>query len=492
MLYGFFRSAGILSLAAVVARARGLVVLPILSRYLGTGDLGIWAQVGIIASTVFPLVMLGSDSGLTRLLPGLDPALQARRFAGWLVFLAAGASLAALAMLAARGPFALAFFGSSAEFAQYIPLVVASLFVSVLGNAARRWFMLRSDGTLLAASLVLQAVLSVAAILLAVALGRGLWEVIAYGVLADLASGLAALAVIAALGGIGRPDFGIVGPAVKFGLPLIPTAYAVWGLNWMDRIFLVHYQNFAAIGIYTAAYSIGYAVIEIFANPVWAMYPGLATRLHNLGSETESDRLLHATGGMMIAIVVPAIAGLWALDTPIITVIAGPGYAPGAAIVPIVALGYFFLMLSSFSDLALGLVYRQYLTTLSMTAAALVNLALNFLLIPGFGILGAAVATCAACLLHFLVSWHFAARRHRLWREFRHPLKIVIAAVAMAACVRAAGHLFSGPPMWQLLVLVPAGAVIYVVLADLMGAVQQEVKRACRARIVAFLGIGSR
>src|SRR6202034_2195798 len=154
----------------------------------------------------------------------------------------------------------------------------------------------------------------------------------------------------------------------------------------------------------------GYAVIEIFANPVWAMYPGAATRLHNLGSAHEADRLLHATGGVMIAVVVPAIAGLWALDTPLMALIAGPGFASGAAIMPIVALGYFFLLLSSFSDLALGLVYRQYLTTLSMTAAALFNLALNFLLIPTLGILGAALATAAACLLHFLVSWQFAVR----------------------------------------------------------------------------------
>jgi O-antigen/teichoic acid export membrane protein len=487
VIYEFFRTAGLLSLAAMVARLRGLIVLPILARYLDTTDLGIWAQVTVIVSTILPLIVLGTDNGITRLLPGLESDLQLRRFAGWLIFLLAGTVIAGSLMAAGRYWVARGFFGSGDGFIHYIPLAVAGIFSSLLVASVRKWFQLRNDGRLMASLLIAQAGLGVAAVVIAVALDGGVFNVIFAGILADMVVGAAFLAIIAARDRPGHPDFSVILPALKFGLPMVPAAYAVWGLNWLDRIFLVHYRSFAEIGIYTVAYSLGYAAVEVFANPVWAMYPSLATELHNRDNREHADRLLHATSGAILIVMVPAIAGLWVLGTPIITLIAGPQYEGGAAIMAIVALGYLFLTLSGFTDLALGLVYRQYLGTISIVLAAGLNLLLNFLLIPSLGIMGAALATLAAFLLHFLLSWYLAARHLPLWRDFRSPIKIVIAAAVMAVVIYLLGKTIDVSPLWQVAILVPAGAVSYVILAMVLGVISHEVRDAARTRIAVFL-----
>ena len=152
-------------------------------------------------------------------------------------------------------------------------------------------------------------------------------------------------------------------PAIKYGLPLLPAAYAMWGLNWMDRLFLVHYQSLDAIGVYSAAYGLGYLVIQVFVNPIWALYPNSVAELHNSGDKAGVDRLLHTiTYGISFSRCRQSLA-YGRLSEPIITVVAGSAFRYGALVMPIIALAYLFHMLASFGDVSVGLAYRQHFAT---------------------------------------------------------------------------------------------------------------------------------
>src|SRR6266508_4587226 len=41
-----------------------------------------------------------------------------------------------------------------------------------------------------------------------------------------------------------------------FGMPLVPSALALWTINFVDRLFIVHYKDAAEVGVYSVAVKI--------------------------------------------------------------------------------------------------------------------------------------------------------------------------------------------------------------------------------------------
>lgn len=473
MIERFFRNAGVMAAAEMFARIKGVIVLPILTRHLGPLDFGVWSQISMIALLLSPLVSLGSEQGLLRLLPGLAFEKQYRMFLAWMLFAFGGAAIFAIFLIAANSSISLLVF-ASAEYKGFVVLAAFSLFATLLPNAARAWFRIQNDGNTLAAATVAQAILGIVAVLCAIFLEADVYYLVLLTLAADLLLGAGFFALIVRRSRWHAPDFSIIRPAIKFGLPLLPAAYAIWGLNWMDRFFLVHYQTLEAIGIYSAAYGLGYMIIQVFVNPIWALYPNSAAELHNRGDSAGVDRLLHTISYGILLLSVPAIAGMWALSEPIMVVVAGPAFRDGALVMPVIALAYLLLMLASFGDIALGLVYRQHIATISITLAVLINCVLNILLIPRFGIMGAAFATLGAFFVQLLFSTLMATRSGPFWRSFSGLYRISAASVIMALAIRVLDQSTGFSDLARLLVFIPFGAVLYVALAIVFGAIPQS------------------
>lgn len=484
MIRGFMRNAGIMAGAEVIARLKGVLILPLLTRYLGALDFGVWSQVSMVVLTLSPLVSLGTESGLIRILPGQPPQRQYSQFLAWVLLVLAGSAGFAALIELGGGTFSRLFFAST-DYSEYMTLAAASLFAGILPNVPRVWFRLQNAGAMLALATILQALLGIAAILAAVLMQSDLYRVILFSLIADLALGIGFLGWILFRFGWAKPDFSIIPSALKFGLPLLPAAYAMWGLNWMDRLFLVQYQTLRDIGIYAAAYGLGYTIIQVFVNPIWALYPNSISQLHNQNDHSGADRLLHTTIWTILLFSLPAITGLWALGDPIMTIIAGPDFRPGADVMWIIALAYLLLMLASFGDVALGLAYRQYLATASITLAVAVNLVLNLVLIPSFGIIGAALATFGAFATQLVFSGVMAARFGPFLSEWRFMIRIILTSVAMGLVVKALDSYLGLSDAARLALLVPVGAATYAVLIFVLRAIPQPLLVHMRTWVIA-------
>ena len=47
----------------------------------------------------------------------------------------------------------------------------------------------------------------------------------------------------------------------RFGMPLVPSALALWAINFIDRIFIAHYKGQAEVGVYSVAVRISSAIV---------------------------------------------------------------------------------------------------------------------------------------------------------------------------------------------------------------------------------------
>lgn len=186
---------------------------------------------------------------------------------------------------------------------------------------------------------------------------------------------------------------------LNFGLPLIPAGLASMMVQVIDRPILRALTDDATVGVYQANYRLGFfmmMVVNMF-DAAWRPFFLQKASAPN-GKEILARVLTYFLFG---ACVVVLGLSLFIGDLVALPLLNGkplihPDYWPGLGIVPIVLLAYLFNGAYVNFLAPVTLAKRSELVAYATGAGALVNVALNFLLIPIWGILGAALATLAA------------------------------------------------------------------------------------------------
>ena len=190
-----------------------------------------------------------------------------------------------------------------------------------------------------------------------------------------------------------------------------------------------------------------------------ATYPLIVRSLETQGEEAARDRLRQG-GLLLLAVSVPAAAGLAVCAPNIVGVMLGePFREAGAAVVPWIALTALLAGLKSFYfDLGFQLGrYTLGLVWVTLVAAG-VNLALNLWWIPVLGLMGAVYASVVAYAVALGLSWRLGRRAFPVPPFPAEAVKILLAAAIMAFLLWPTRG-FQG---WLMLLLqVGAGGLIY-------------------------------
>ena len=243
-------------------------------------------------------------------------------------------------------------------------------------------------------------------------------------------------------------DADLLRRSLRFGLPLVPHALSAWVLNLSDRflislvIGLSAVQAQTAIGIYSFGYQLGQVVslVALSFNAAWVPY------FYAHGERPEGPAVLRdmtsvATGALAVLAV-----GMAAIAPEATTLLAsgrwGSAADEAATVVPLVALaslayGVYFMVVS-----AVFLVRRTRLLPLLTLSAGLANVAANLLLIPRYGILGAAVATLIGYAVLTVATTVYARRGYPL--QLDAPRLALLFGGAVAAMGVARLLLFPG------------------------------------------------
>ncbi len=459
----FFKNITLLGAVELLLRLKSLVLMPLMTRWIGTVNYGVWSQTAVLSATFVPLILLGSESAVMRFLPGLPAATQARQFLGWVCSVVGFAAAVCGLLLLATHPLSTFFFRDDSALLRFIPLAVISLFVTLLLNLSRSWYRIHQRALGYSLLNIAQSLANFVAILAAVLRRCDTYQIVAVSIAADALVAVVFLSAILRQLGWLRPDFTILRPFLRFGLPLVPAGYAMWGINSMDRLFLARYTDLSQIGIYSFAYTMGYTLFQSFATPIWSMFPSAAAAAYQSDDRARVQLLFERSLLLLLGLALPAIAGLFALGRPIFAALSTPEFASGAPWAALVMAGYLCHIWASYYEVALSWVHRQYLGTVAIGAACGMNLLLNVLLIPRYGPLGAAAATAAAFAVQLLLVW-LLARHYQPLVLRRGPIfKVALAAAAMGIAVSALRAIGPSTLSWTMAWIV-AGALIYGLL----------------------------
>jgi O-antigen/teichoic acid export membrane protein len=220
-----------------------------------------------------------------------------------------------------------------------------------------------------------------------------------------------------------------------FGMPLVPSALALWVINFVDRQFVIDYKGIGEAGIYSAAIKIA-GVITFVMIAFRTAWPAFA---YSIEDDREARRtysfvltylLTFASWG---ALALGALAPWWtrlllapkyhrASDGIALLAFAGAIYA-----------GYTVLAIGS------GRARKTQLNWVVTGFGAALNVGLNFWLIPRWGMVGAAISTLAAYVALFAGMTVYAQHVYPVAYQWRRVATAVGAAVALNVAARAGG-----------------------------------------------------
>lgn len=214
---------------------------------------------------------------------------------------------------------------------------------------------------------------------------------------------------------------------LRFGLPLVPANLAGWILTLSDRFFLEKYTDIGQVGIYAVGYSIASIVNMVMGWFNTAVVP------YYFSISLNSDAKIIYARTLTYAITLFTMIGLSIsiFSREAVFLLASPSYFNSARIVPFIVLAYLFFELNYLISFGLDITGKTGYYPFIMGAAAILNLLLNFVLIPKFGMMGAAFATVLSYALLPIIEFIVVRKLYPVTYEWKRLIKLAIVSIVV-------------------------------------------------------------
>ncbi|WP_154402597.1 oligosaccharide flippase family protein [Nocardioides speluncae] len=424
---------------AVCQQAAQLLTIALIARMLGADDLGRYVLVYAVLMLLQLTALFGFRATLTRFIAmrlADDDGGRVRatiRFS--LVVTTIAAVVLAVALALASGGFASVFHDDDMRLGFVLAAVaLPAITLRDACLAATQGWRTQRDFTLI--GWIGEPVARLALTGLALAAGWGLEGAFLALVVSSWGSAVAAAralrrklkTVVRGTGGTGDPGRREL---LSFSFTSWGTTLASTGLIWAGTLMLGNLANTAAVGEYSVATRLVSLAVFVMA-PINAAFAPQFAHLHHRGEIDELGSAYVAATGWIVRLSLPAFVVLLVFPRELLGLF-GPGYVDAVAVTVLLAVGQLVNAISGPCGTLLNMAGRVRLNLVNNIVVLVLNIVLNLLLIPPYGIVGAAIAWTAALAVVNLAR----LVQVRLVLGI-HPFRRVIAKAA-AAAVLAAG-----------------------------------------------------
>lgn len=275
-------------------------------------------------------------------------------------------------------------------------------------------------------------------------------------------------------------DLGLIKNLAVFGFPLIGTALAMSVINMSDRYMIYYFKGESMAGIYTANYLIASATFSMLMIAMMrAVYPNILSTWKSNDLKSMQTSIWHGLRYFLM-LAMPAALGLVLLSHEISSLIVAYDYRIGYSIIGWIAISLFFLGVAEYFIKPLELHKQTHVIFKGSFIAASINVVLNFIAIPQFGFIAAAVTTTIAYMVYAGFVYVKVQRAYGIISDPTTLFRIVLATTSMGAGVFLFRPIVTS---WLSMAFVILGGVlVYLAVLIFSGELQHELKSLHKGR----------
>ena len=209
-------------------------------------------------------------------------------------------------------------------------------------------------------------------------------------------------------------DQKILNPALKYSLPLVPHSLSAWMTAMIDRIFVNNMTGRAETGLYSVGYQFG-NILNVLTTAVNKAY---VPWFFEKEKRNEMQQIVKVAELLTIAYCFIALGiSLYAND--VLKIMVSDDFQSAWRFIPFISFASLFRGLYYFYVNILFLKQTKWIPLITF-ASAIVGLALNFLLIPLIGSIGASISCLISLFISSILALLFSMRTEKIrFQNFR-------------------------------------------------------------------------
>jgi len=407
----------IYGLAGIATRVMGVVLTPLYTRVYTPEDYGVFGLINNAYSLIAIVLILSLDNSTARWFYDTeDTTYRKKVISTWFWFYLILSFAVAVFFILTASYWAQFLVYNSQESIQYIQILASSLPVSVATVVATKVLRFEKKPKSTVLLTFLQALfLIVSNVLFVLVLEQGLKGAFTARLVSSIL--MVPLAIYYLKRWIGKVklfDFSLWSRMVKFSLPSIPASLSLWMINLSAVFFLNGKVSDGDLGLFQVAFAIaGFSGIVVNAfQQAWS--PFAFSIIHQENAKETYGKILLAY--LLLIGSLTLLASLFSLEA--LMIIATQSYYGAAAIASILVFSSLFAGLTNIADLGSAISKKTAPLGIVYSISSVILVLLNILLIPTYGVYGAAFAVCISQLLTPVFVFYFSQKSYPIPYDF--------------------------------------------------------------------------
>ena len=220
---------------------------------------------------------------------------------------------------------------------------------------------------------------------------------------------------------------------MRFGLPTMPAELSLYLLNFVDRIIIVRTIGLAEAGLYSLAVKFAQG-INVLVRGFQLAWPPLA---YSIRDDDEARRFYASVVTWFVTGCAFVVTAMWLFSRWIVRLLAAPKFFDSYEAIGLIATAVTLYALYMVLVVILGRTGRTEFNFPATIAALVANVALNLLLVPSMGIVGAGLALVASYVVVVALMYVFTQRLFPVPYEWGRLLRVLLISSLLVAHRRA-------------------------------------------------------
>jgi O-antigen/teichoic acid export membrane protein len=250
-----------------------------------------------------------------------------------------------------------------------------------------------------------------------------------------------------------------------FGIPIALTELSYLVLSYTDTLMITYFKTLNDVAFYNVAVPIAMMLLWIFAHPLAAVMLPMSSEMWNKRHVKSLKNGLQTIHKYVMLGIIPAALVLIAFPDLVISILFGSSYIPAQNSLKVLAFGMLFYSIAFINSHVLAGIGKPSKTTKIMVTAAIANVVLNFIFIPIFGIVGAAIATVLSYILMMNLTSLELKKYIHIELPFFYFFKTIFVGALVIAAIYIMKKILVLPLIPELIIILTVAAVLYALLS---------------------------
>lgn len=420
----------IYSFGHMLERLLGFVLIPLYTTYLTTGDYGLYAIMSVTVSLIIPFIDTPFTLGLGRYYYNPEYISKNKEiFFNGVIFIFLQSIIISILFYFGSTFFSKAILGDPEKYyivKIYAIILIFQPFKESLNSLIRLKKMAKLYVTLSISRLILSACLI---IYLLVVLKLGILALI-YGTLFGVIYDIIFLLPFFIRNIKPKLNYKILKPVISYGYPLIVSSISMYLMQANNRYFLRIFANISAVGLFSFGNKFGSLVNEFFITPTKRSIGPIIFESEKEGNVWKELVKRYSIYFYIVAMFICLMISMFSRD--LIRLMArNEEFWSAWVIVPIISFSCVLFGLRGLFETGVVMAKKSNIIAQNYAFSAIFNIIFNILLIPKFGIIGAAMSTLITYLILCIIGIYYSYKYSKLTFDYNKLIKITILGLSI-------------------------------------------------------------